>query len=129
MPQLPRISMRLAASQAARTIHDAILRGDLAPGSHLSELELSRQLGVSRAPIREALVQLSAEGVLDLVPNRGAFVRGLSSNDVKEIYTARYLLEGYLVALATENGNSSEVQGLLDAADHCQRCAEEGDLK
>jgi len=95
----------------------------------LSELELSRQLGISRGPIREALAQLSAEGVVDLIPNRGAFVRGLASRDVKEIYTARYLLEGFLVELAAENGREDELQALLEAATYCEECVEGGDLK
>ena len=83
---LQKVKRQPIANQVYEAVRDAIFRGDMVPGSHLSEVDLSEQLGVSRAPVREALLQLEGEGIVELVPNKGAFVRGLSSKEVEEIY-------------------------------------------
>jgi DNA-binding GntR family transcriptional regulator len=70
-----------------------IFRGEFRPGQHLGTQELAERFGVSHTPIREALIALSAVGVIDLLPNRGAVVRRLSAKDVREVCLVRRALE------------------------------------
>ena len=113
MNSLQKVKRQPIATQVYEAVREAIFRGDMAPGSHLSEVDLSEQLGVSRAPIREALLQLEAEGIVELVPNKGAFVRGLSYKEVEEIYTTRSLLEGYAAALAAEHASPADINKII----------------
>src|SRR3954453_4016874 len=76
-----------------RTLREAIVEGRLAPGEAVVEAQLSRQLGVSRAPLREALRSLESEGLIVSVPWRGAFVAPLTERGVTELQTFRRLLE------------------------------------
>jgi DNA-binding GntR family transcriptional regulator len=78
----------------AETIREEILRGDFSPGQALRQEELAARFAVSRLPVRDALLRLEAQGLVDVVPNRGAFVVALSADEVREIYEMRMLLEG-----------------------------------
>lgn len=71
----------------------AILMGELTPDTHLKEPLLAQRFGVSRLPIREAIAQLDREGLVRLEPRRGAFVIGVSDQDISDIYECRMLLE------------------------------------
>src|SRR4051812_18027307 len=75
----------------------AILARKLAPGKQLVEFNISNTLGVSRTPIRNAIKKLSLEGLVDIIPNRGAFVTSPSKNEVIQAYELRSNLE-YLAA-------------------------------
>ena len=74
---------------ALEAIRDAIVDGTLRPGDRIKELPLSEQLGFSRAPIRDALRLLERDGLVRLIPNRGAFVPELRALDVLEVYALR----------------------------------------
>ncbi len=84
-------------------LREAILSGSLPPGSPLREGELTHSLGVSRGTVREALRLLQEEGLVELLPHRGAFVMRLTPSKVREISTLRALLESYAVRVALEN--------------------------
>jgi len=71
----------------------AIVMGELAPGSHLKEPLLAQHFGVSRLPIREAIVQLDREGLVRIEPRRGAFVVGVTAQDISDTYECRLMLE------------------------------------
>jgi DNA-binding GntR family transcriptional regulator len=71
-----------------------IQRGAVAPGDALRQEELAHRFGVSRLPVRDALLRLEAEGLVTVYPNRGAYVTALSAGEVREIYDLRILLEG-----------------------------------
>lgn len=129
MSNLQKVKRQPIANQVYEAVREAIFRGDMQPGSHLSEVDLSEQLGVSRAPVREALLQLEAEGIVELVPNKGAFVRGLSDIEVQEIYTARSLLEGYAAALAADQATPDDVKKIIKAAEKAKKMAETGNLQ
>lgn len=77
-----------------RHLKDLLLSGRFAPGERLSEPLLAQELGVSRTPVREALMRLAEEGLVELVPGRGARVRIFSPEEVEEVYGVRALLEG-----------------------------------
>lgn len=83
-------------------LREAIVEGVLAPGSRLSEVQVAKQLNVSRTPMREAFVQLEREGLVTIVPRVGAFVRSVTLRDVEEIYTVRAALECLAVELASQ---------------------------
>ncbi len=90
-------------SQVYRNIKDGILSRTLLPGTQLKESELVQKLGVSRTPIREALSQLSQEGVIEIFPNKGAFVKSWEKEEVIEVLHIREVLEGLSAKLATRH--------------------------
>ena len=92
--------MRQAAAQAADAIRESILAGRIPAGARIAELDLARQLSVSRTPIREALSRLAAEGLVELSPNRGARVASWTSGELREIFEVRLRLEPYAVSQA-----------------------------
>lgn len=83
-------------------LREAIVEGVLAPGSRLSEVQVAKQLNVSRTPMREAFSQLEREGLVTVLPRVGAYVRAVTLRDVEEIYTVRAALECLAVQLAQE---------------------------
>ena len=85
---------------AYKHLRDAILSGLLAPGKRVSEPAIAEQLGLSRTPIREALQYLAKEGLVEMVPNKGARVRQLALKEIKEVYQVRAFLEAEGARLA-----------------------------
>lgn len=84
-------------------LKDGILAGRYAPGQRLIESDLTSELGVSRGPLREAFRKLSAEGMVESIPNRGAIVRRLSHKETQELFQIRGALEVLAARLASEN--------------------------
>lgn len=99
------------------TIREAILNGKYKQNDLLKENALATELGVSRTPVREALKQLELEGLVLLIPNKGASVIGFSKKDVKDIYEMRALLEGLCVKKAIENINDDIINELFEILD------------
>lgn len=83
------------------TIRENILNGKYKQNEELKETAIGEELGVSRTPVREALRQLELEGLVKIIPNRGAFVNGITAKDVEDIYMIRSLLEGLCARWAT----------------------------
>jgi DNA-binding GntR family transcriptional regulator len=90
----------------------AIITGELAPGVHMNEPLLARGFGVSRVPVREALVQLEHEGLVRSEPGRGSFVVGMSPTDVQEFYDLRLLIEVQAGRLAARRATVDDVGAL-----------------
>lgn len=82
------------SAQVYRTIRNGILAGKYQAESELKEKAIGDELGVSRTPVREALRQLELEGLVSIIPNKGAYVIGVSLEDIRHIYEIRSLLEG-----------------------------------
>lgn len=97
-------------------LSDAILNGRFAPGQRLVEAELTNNLGVSRGPVREAFRRLSAEGLIEIVPNRGAVVRRLSIVEALELFDIRIELEALAVRLAADNMKDPSIRKTFEAA-------------
>jgi DNA-binding GntR family transcriptional regulator len=97
---LGRIAQRTTPASVAHVLRNAILDGTLKPGSQLRETHLATDLGVSRAPLREALAILADEGLVDKIPYRGAFVAEVSAESIAEIASLRKRLEPYAIELA-----------------------------
>lgn len=94
--------------QVVEQVRTAIIEGRLKPGDHVAEVKLTEQLGVSRTPVREALLLLEREGLVVAEPNRGCFVRAFSEADVSAIFSMRTVLENFA---------AERVIGSLAAAD------------
>ncbi len=92
-----------------------ILTGVYKPGENLVELRLSEELGVSRTPIREAIRQLELEGLVQSIPNKGAIVKGVTDQDVEDIFTIRTMIEGLAARWAAEKITEDEVKELQEA--------------
>ena len=93
-------------------IREDILRGKYKEHEELRENTIGKELGVSRTPVREALRQLELEGLVTIVPNKGAYVTGISQKDVMDIYTIRSLLVGLCARWATENMTDEQLEEL-----------------
>lgn len=98
--------------QVTGVVRDLIVEGRLAPGSHIIESELGRQLGVSRTPLREALKTLAGEGLIDLVPSRGAFVHQPTAVEARELLEVLTGLESIAGRLACARGGDHEIASL-----------------
>lgn len=123
-----RIEKVTLLDQVAGHLRELILNGDLAPGAHLREVELARQLGVSRGSLREALIKLEGEGLVASSPGRGTFVAQLQENDIEEIYGLRLLLEKEAVRLATQRLTPAEAEALRELADAVFAAGAAGDI-
>jgi len=84
-------------------LREDILRGRYAEHEELKEVAIGEEMGVSRTPVREAFRQLELEGLIQIIPNKGAYVIGITQQDVKDIYVIRSLLEGLCARWATEH--------------------------
>ncbi|WP_028225705.1 GntR family transcriptional regulator [Paraburkholderia ferrariae] len=91
-----------------------LLSGEIAPGEALSERALSERFGVSRTPVREAIRTLANDGLLEIVPMRGTFVKQLSVSDLREIHEARLALEGMAAWLAAQRGATPALRECAD---------------
>jgi DNA-binding GntR family transcriptional regulator len=109
---------RNASSAATELIRQAIIDGRLPPGRRLKEEELARELGISRTPVREALLMLHAEGLVDVAPTRGAAVRSHSVEDLDDLYQLRAVLEGYSTRRAATRLGDDEIRSLRES---CER--------
>jgi DNA-binding GntR family transcriptional regulator len=100
-PQRPLVQN--AAVTAADAIRQAILEGRLHPGERLKEEELSEDLSISRTPIREALLILQTEGILEALPRRGSLVRSYRPDEIVDLYETRAVLEAHAASRAARN--------------------------
>lgn len=92
-----KLQVNTISRQVYSIIKKSIVSGHYKPNHWLQEVELSKELGVSRSPIREALRQLSADGLVNEIPNKGTFVREFTEKEVLEVYEIRELLESYAI--------------------------------
>lgn len=98
-------------------LESAIINGEYCDGDSLNEIKLSQTLGVSRTPVREALMQLELEGLVKTIPNKGATVTGFSLKDILDIYTIRIEVEGLASKLCAENITDDEIKALEKIVD------------
>ncbi|MEY8522607.1 GntR family transcriptional regulator [bacterium 1XD8-76] len=91
-------------------LRDDILSGKYKEHEELKEVAIGEELGVSRTPVREAFRQLELEGLIQIIPNKGAFVTGITVKDVKDIYMIRSKLEGLCARWATEHITKEQME-------------------
>lgn len=107
------------------TLRDEILRGKVEPGTALNSLALSKRLGVSRTPIREALNRLVSVGLVENLPHRGAYVRKMSIEEILEVYYIRAALAGVCAQLATKRISEAQKKRLSELCDEMEKPGED----
>jgi DNA-binding GntR family transcriptional regulator len=115
--------------QILEILCDAIVNGDIRPGQALVEADLATQLGVSRAPVREALQILNRDGLLETVPYHGTTVRKLTRTDIEELYSLRSVLESFAIRRVIALDNPADVLRLRECFQVMLTAAEADDLK
>ncbi|WP_430884527.1 GntR family transcriptional regulator [Fusibacter sp. JL216-2] len=95
-------------------IREDILNGMYNPGEKIVEAKLADELGVSRTPVREALKQLELDGLVENIPNRGVIVKGVTAQDIKDIYTIREAIEGIAAKWSVERMSQEELDSLKE---------------
>ena len=111
-----------------KTLRQAILRGELEPGERLMEIQLANKLGVSRAPIREAIRKLELEGLVLMIPRRGAEVAEITEKSLRDVLEVRSALEELAVELACERITDEDVDKLREAAKEFEEVSKSGDV-
>ena len=99
------------------TLRQAILRGELKPGERLMEIQLANKLGVSRTPIREAIRKLELEGLVLMIPRKGAEVAEITEKNMRDVLEVRKALEELAVQLACERITAEEIEEMKKAAE------------
>jgi DNA-binding GntR family transcriptional regulator len=111
------------------SLEEQIISQKLRPGESVTEMKLSRELGVSRTPVREALQRLDREGLIKLIPNKGAVVLGISEQDLIDIYKIRMRLEGLAARIAAEKKDEQFCRALGDNVDLTEFYMTKGDIE
>ena len=93
-------------------LREDILSGVYKDCDELREITIGEEMGVSRTPVREALRQLELEGLVSIIPNKGAYVTGITMKDVRDIYKIRSQLEGLCARWATQNITEEQIENL-----------------
>ncbi len=107
--ELDRYSLR---GKVFNQIREEILAGDYQERDELKEAAICKRLGVSRTPVREALRQLELEGLVTIIPNKGAYVNGITAKDIYDIYVIRSYLEGLCARWACEHISKDQAEEL-----------------
>ena len=106
---------RALVDKLAATLQARVLSGELPTGARLRQEALAAEFGVSRTPVREALRKLQASGLVELLPHRGALVRGLSAEEIRDAYEVRAELEGLAAELAALHPHHDDIAALHEA--------------
>lgn len=126
MSSTVKLSRASLSEQIRDHLLDQIISGELPPGERLKELKIAAEMQTSQAPVREALKELEALGLVEVVRNRGARVRLIDDEELREIYDVRAQLEGYAAEKITEDAATIGAR-LKDLRNHMLQAAEAED--
>ena len=122
------VDLRLpVAPQIHAILRQQIIRNQLTPGSRMSEAEWATAFAVSRQPVREAFIKLANEGLLDILPNRGSFVKKISPAAVMDARFVREAIEADIVRLVAEDHDAAVDRELANQIEHQKRAVETDD--
>lgn len=110
------------------TLRQAILRGELKPGERLMEIQLANKLGVSRTPVREAIRKLELDGLVLMVPRKGAEVAEITEKSLKDVLEVRKALEELAVQLACEKITKEDIAELKEAGEEFKKVLKSKDI-
>ena len=110
------------------TLRQAILRGELKPGERLMEIQLANKLGVSPTPIREAIRKLELEGLVLMIPRKGAEVADISEKSLRDVLEVRKALEELAVTLTCDKITKAQIAELKAAAEEFRKTLKSGDI-
>ncbi|MBC5689507.1 GntR family transcriptional regulator [Mediterraneibacter sp. NSJ-55] len=111
-----------------QTLRQAILRGELKPGERLMEIQLANKLGVSRTPIREAIRKLELEGLVLMIPRKGAEVAEITEKNLRDVLEVRCALEELAVQLACDRIDKQRIRDLQQAAKNFESVLDSADI-
>lgn len=117
----PKLRNKLRREIIHESIRSRIVKGDIPAGTLLSEVELAESLKASRTPVREALMQLQEEGLVEMVPRRGPVVRHISPHEMTELLMVREALEALAVQLAVHRMPASQLREFHEEWEEVQR--------
>ena len=129
LPALGQLQNKSLREHVVDVLHEAILSGDLRPGQPLIETELAAQLGVSRAPLREAIQILNSEGLVETIPRRGTRVRSLDRKDIVELYSLRGVLEALAIRCIIDQSDPCDLRRLEAICERMLRAANDGRIR
>lgn len=109
-------------------LRDDILQGKFAAGAKLSEQKICDEYMVSRTPVREAFQKLELEGIIEIIPNRGAFVSSQSKQDIEDVYEIMKALESVAIKLAIERITDEEIKEIQEKFELMEFYSMKGDL-
>ncbi|MDR2507077.1 MAG: GntR family transcriptional regulator [Candidatus Accumulibacter sp.] len=116
------------SEKIAETLEERIVFGRYLPGMRLDETELAEELSVSRTPVREALIQLSFHGLIDIRPRRGAVVTQVSPQRLYEMFEVMAELEAMCARLAARRHNDDDIKSILESQNACSKTCESNDI-
>jgi len=119
----------LKREQAYQCLRDAITFGKFKPGERVVEKDISEMFHLGRTPLREALRQLQMEGFIDVLPNRGAFVRKVSAEDLEQVYDVLAVLEGHAVESSVASMDPAAIRELKGIEKAMASAAKEREFK
>ncbi|WP_366923359.1 GntR family transcriptional regulator [Metallumcola ferriviriculae] len=111
------------------TMREAIISGQLRPSERLMEVQLAEEMGVSRTPVREAIRKLELEGFIVMVPRKGAYVAGISTKDIADVFEIRAALESLAAGMAADRITEEEQEELERLLVQVADCAANGNLE
>lgn len=109
------------AGQTVDVLRELVLTGEIPPGERVNEVELANRLGISRGPLREAIRHLASEGLLVLVPNRGAHVPKADDDEVRALFELRTALECAAAELAASRRTEADIVRLTEVCEESRR--------
>ncbi len=122
---LNKIKLMPAREQAASALRKAILAKELETGAIITLDEISKLLGISITPVREAFQILAGEGLIKLRPNKGAMILGINEKDTRDHYETRCILESEIIYKVCKN--NADITKVLDAFDHAKEALKSND--
>ncbi len=109
--------------QAYEKLTTMFLKGELKQGDPLIELNLSEKMKISRTPLREAFLQMEKEGIVEIIPRKGAFIKRITLHDIQEVFQIREAIEGMAAHLAATKITENQIEALekiFNQADECR---------
>lgn len=122
------IKRRVLYEEVAEILARMIYESRLQPGQWIDEMKLCDELGISRTPLREALKVLASDGLVELVPRKGSYVKSISPEELDELFPIMALLEGYCTQLVAQRASPAELRRLRHLHDCLEESAANGDL-
>lgn len=122
MAGVTRITRMTLHEAVLNQLRDMIIEGRLAPGSRINEGQVGASLGVSRTPLREAIKTLASEGLIEIIPAKGALVRRFDENDIREILEVLKTLEQTAARLASQRASDAEIGTIRQLHDEMMAC-------
>lgn len=110
-------------------IRNDILSGKYSEDEPIKEMQVSKELGVSRTPVREALRQLELEELVTIIPNKGAVVTGITAKDIQDIYAIRSLIEGLSAKWAAKNATEEQIKELEEVVELAEFFYQRGNVE